>query len=176
MRAAGSSGRTPGACGGASTSRPPSSPARRSSSSTSRRPASTPRSRIALWEAIEALTAEGTTVLLTTQYLDEADRLADRIAVLDNGRVIAEGTSDELKAQVGGDRLEIQLDDPAESAAASTALAADCRRRAVGRGLDRARPLRRRRGAIADAVRALTRRASASSTSASAGRRSTTCS
>src|SRR6476469_5520980 len=82
------------------------------------------RARIALWEAIEALTEEGTTVLLTTQDLDEAVHLADRIAVLENGRVIAEGTSDELKAQVGGDRLEIQLDDPAESAAALTAVAA----------------------------------------------------
>ena len=113
------------------------------------------RARIALWEAIEALTAEGTTVLLTTQDLDEADHLADRIAVLENGRVIAEGTSDELKAQVGGDRLEIQLDDPAESAAALTAVAAIADGEPSVEGSTVRVPLRRRRGAIADAVRSL---------------------
>jgi ABC-2 type transport system ATP-binding protein len=65
------------------------------------------RSRIGLWDAMEALVAGGTTVLLTTQYLDEADRLADRIAVIDRGLVIAEGTPNDLKQQVGGDRLEV---------------------------------------------------------------------
>jgi ABC-2 type transport system ATP-binding protein len=86
------------------------------------------RSRMGLWEAIEALVAEGTTVLLTTQYLDEADRLAERIAVIDQGLVIAEGTSDELKAQVGGDRLEVRLDDRANGDAALVALSqlSDC--------------------------------------------------
>src|ERR1700693_3716053 len=70
-----------------------------------------PRSRLQLWGTIEGLVADGTTVLLTTQYLDEADRLATEIAVIDQGRVIAEGTPDELKDRVGGERLEICLRD-----------------------------------------------------------------
>jgi ABC-2 type transport system ATP-binding protein len=66
-----------------------------------------PRSRLRMWDIIGELVAGGTTLLLTTQYLDEADRLADRIAVVDAGRVIAEGTADDLKARVGGERLEV---------------------------------------------------------------------
>ena len=68
-----------------------------------------PRSRITMWDIIGELVSGGTTLLLTTQYLDEADRLADRIAVIDAGRVIAEGTSAELKARVGGESLEVTV-------------------------------------------------------------------
>jgi ABC-2 type transport system ATP-binding protein len=67
------------------------------------------RGRLAMWEVINTLVADGTTVLLTTQYLEEADQLAHQIAVVDHGRVIARGTSDELKAQVGGERIEFTV-------------------------------------------------------------------
>jgi ABC-2 type transport system ATP-binding protein len=82
-----------------------------------------PRSRLGLWQTIEERVAQGSTVLLTTQYLDEADRLADQIAVIDHGRVIAEGTASELKDRVGGDRLEVRLEDETQAEAASRALA-----------------------------------------------------
>jgi len=66
-----------------------------------------PRSRNQVWDAVRSLAADGTTVLLTTQYLEEADQLADRISVVDAGRVVAEGTPDQLKSATGGDRVEI---------------------------------------------------------------------
>jgi ABC-2 type transport system ATP-binding protein len=66
-----------------------------------------PRSRMGMWDVIRGLVREGTTLLLTTQYLEEADELADTIAVVDHGRIIARGTADELKSQVGGERIEV---------------------------------------------------------------------
>ena len=72
-----------------------------------------PRSRLGLWGVIQGLVAQGTTVLLTTQYLEEADQLANDIVVIDKGRVIAHGTSEQLKDQIGGDRIEIAVVDPA---------------------------------------------------------------
>src|SRR6266511_4075881 len=70
-----------------------------------------PRGRLGLWDIIRELVGGGTTLLLTTQYLEEADRLADTIAVIDTGRIIAEGTSDQLKSKVGGELLEFRVDD-----------------------------------------------------------------
>ncbi|MFS0884736.1 ATP-binding cassette domain-containing protein [Aeromicrobium sp. 179-A 4D2 NHS] len=75
-----------------------------------------PRSRQQMWDVISDLVASGATVLLTTQYLEEADLLADNIIVIDRGRAIAEGTADQLKSQVGGERIEVVVDDPAHVA------------------------------------------------------------
>ncbi|GGQ48565.1 ATP-binding cassette domain-containing protein [Couchioplanes azureus] len=82
-----------------------------------------PRSRHAMWQIVRELVAEGVTVFLTTQYLDEADQLADRIAVLDHGRVVVEGTPDELKRRIPGGHLLLRFTDPAAWRAAAAALA-----------------------------------------------------
>ena len=85
-----------------------------------------PRSRLGLWDFIEDLVSEGTTLLLTTQYLEEADRLAEQIAVIDRGSVIAAGTSSELKSMIGGDVLELELANASDLTSAVVALEGLC--------------------------------------------------
>jgi ABC-2 type transport system ATP-binding protein len=85
-----------------------------------------PRSRLGMWDVIRGLVREGTTLLLTTQYLEEADELANTIAVVDHGKIIARGTADELKSQVGGERIEVVVRDRSAVQRAMELLSADC--------------------------------------------------
>ncbi|GAA4390683.1 daunorubicin resistance protein DrrA family ABC transporter ATP-binding protein [Actinomadura verrucosospora] len=116
-----------------------------------------PRSRGEVWDAIRDLVDGGTTVLLTTQYLEEADRLASGVSVIDHGRVIAEGAPDELKARLGGDRVEVVVDDPGDLAAAAEIVGrvangeADVDAEALRVGA----PVSGRAAALTEAVRAL---------------------
>jgi ABC-2 type transport system ATP-binding protein len=114
-----------------------------------------PRSRLGLWEVIEGRVSDGTTVLLTTQYLDEADRLSDHIAVIDHGSVIAEGTSDQLKDRVGGERLEVTVSDEADAPRAADALCDACTEPPTVEGRRVQLSMPRERGAVTEVVRTL---------------------
>ena len=104
-----------------------------------------------MWSSIRGLVAGGTTVLLTTQYLDEADQLADRVVVIDTGRTIAEGPPDDLKAQIGGDRLDVVVAGDDDVAMAACLVA-----RAAGAEPDVDREARRLSVPVDDRVAALT--------------------
>ncbi|PPS69175.1 MULTISPECIES: ATP-binding cassette domain-containing protein [Streptomyces] len=113
-----------------------------------------PRGRAEVWSSVRSLVGGGTTVLLTTQYLEEADQLADRISVVDAGRVIAEGTADELKAETGGDRIDVVLRDAGRLGAAVallplTGISVDADRRLLSA------PVTDRMEALSGVVRAL---------------------
>jgi ABC-2 type transport system ATP-binding protein len=110
-----------------------------------------PRGRNEVWEAVRALVAGGTTVLLTTQYLDEADQLAGQISVIDHGRVIADGSPEQLKSRIGGDRIDVVVRDAGELAAAAAAVG-----RAAGAEAEVDRDTRRVSAPVRDRVAALT--------------------
>ncbi|WP_326598384.1 ATP-binding cassette domain-containing protein [Streptomyces sp. NBC_01803] len=117
-----------------------------------------PRGRTEVWNAVRSLTGGGTTVLLTTQYLEEADQLADRISVLDGGRRIAEGTADELKSVVGGDRVDVVVRDADRLAAAASVVGMAVRAADTTTDPDRrliSAPVTDRMAALSEIVRAL---------------------
>lgn len=113
-----------------------------------------PRSRLGMWDVIQQLVREGTTVLLTTQYLEEADQLASKIVVIDHGKVIAEGTADQLKSRIGGDRVELQVPADADVTAASNALTLATRSAVMVDGRRLMAPVSNGSAALVDVVRA----------------------
>ncbi|WP_437012265.1 ATP-binding cassette domain-containing protein [Streptomyces sp. enrichment culture] len=113
-----------------------------------------PRGRAEVWDSVRSLVGAGTTVLLTTQYLEEADQLADRISVVDTGRVVADGTADELKAATGGDRVDVVLRDAGQLGAAVALLPLSGVRVDTDRRLLSA-PVTDRMAALSGVVRAL---------------------
>ncbi|MFC7472676.1 ATP-binding cassette domain-containing protein [Actinomadura keratinilytica] len=130
-----------------------------------------PRGRTEVWNAVRSLVGGGTTVLLTTQYLEEADQLADQIAVINRGQVIAEGTADELKTKTGGDRIDVILHDVAQLERAAALLPGD-----VDKDEDRrmvSASISNRMAALTETVRALQEAASRRRTSPCVGRPST---
>ncbi len=119
-----------------------------------------PRARAEVWADVRTLVGGGTTVLLTTQYLDEADQLADRVSVVDHGRVVADGTPDELKSTIGGDRIDVVLRDPAQLTEAASVVGriagAEARIDADRRRVSA--PVRDRLAALTELARALPER------------------
>ena len=114
-----------------------------------------PTSRLRMWDVIRTLVADGTTVLLTTQYLDEADTLADTISVIDHGLVIADGTARELKASIGGEHLEVTLEQPDDRAAEAFAPLASGVVQVMDGGRRLRAPVVPRQGLVTAVVRAL---------------------
>jgi ABC-2 type transport system ATP-binding protein len=117
-----------------------------------------PRGRAEVWAAVRSLVGGGTTVLLTTQYLEEADQLAHRVSVVDSGRVVADGTPEQLKSETGGDRIDVVLRDAGQLGAAVALLPPGVDRSAVSVDTDRrllSAPVADRMTALAGVVRAL---------------------
>ncbi|TDC68376.1 ATP-binding cassette domain-containing protein [Streptomyces hainanensis] len=117
-----------------------------------------PRGRTEVWNAVRTLTGGGTTVLLTTQYLEEADQLADRISVIDRGRRIAEGTADELKARIGADHIDVVVRNPARLSEAASVVGMAAGAAETHTDPDRrlvSAPVTNRMAALAETVRAL---------------------